>query len=59
MGADEIDHISDKETAENVEKLYGGAIDSEAIARAILHAVEQPDEVDVNEIVIRPAQQEM
>ena len=53
------DHISDKKTAENTEKLYGSAIDSEAIARAILYAVEQPEEVDINEIVIRPTQQEM
>lgn len=53
------EHISDKDTAENTKKLYGGAIDAEAIARAILYAIEQPEEVDVNEIVIRPTQQEM
>jgi len=30
------------------------AIPAEAIARAIAFAVEQPDDVDVNEIIVRP-----
>ena len=33
------------------------AIPPAAIARAIAFAVEQPDDVDVNEIVIRPTAQ--
>jgi NADP-dependent 3-hydroxy acid dehydrogenase YdfG len=33
------------------------AIAPDAIARAILFAIEQPSEVDVNEIVIRPTAQ--
>jgi len=33
------------------------AIPSAAIARAIAFAIEQPTEVDVNEIVIRPTAQ--
>ncbi|SFB94945.1 NADP-dependent 3-hydroxy acid dehydrogenase YdfG [Bacillus sp. OV322] len=32
-------------------------LDSEDIARAIAYAVEQPEHVDVNEIIIRPTQQ--
>ena len=53
------DHISDEEAAENAEQLYEIAINSDAIARAILYAVEQPEDVDVNEVVIRPTQQDM
>ena len=53
------EHISDKETADNTQNLYQGAIDAEAIARAIVYALEQPEDVDVNEIVIRPTQQDM
>ena len=30
------------------------AIPSEAIARAILFAIEQPADVDVNEMIVRP-----
>ncbi|MGB3212481.1 MAG: SDR family oxidoreductase [Desulforhopalus sp.] len=53
------DHISHEETAEKTKGLYQGAIDADAIARAILYAVEQPQEVDINEIVVRPTQQEL
>jgi NADP-dependent 3-hydroxy acid dehydrogenase YdfG len=30
------------------------AIPSEAIGRAIAFAIEQPDDVDINEIIVRP-----
>ena len=33
-------------------------LESEDIAAAILYAVTQPDRVDVNEILIRPTEQE-
>ena len=33
------------------------AIPAAAIARAIAFAIEQPDEVDVNEILLRPTAQ--
>lgn len=49
--------ISDSETAKNVDELYEMAIDADAIARAIVYAIEQPAEVDVNELIIRPTQQ--
>jgi NADP-dependent 3-hydroxy acid dehydrogenase YdfG len=39
--------------------LYNDAIDSDSIARAITFAIEQPGEVDVNEMVIRPTKQEL
>ena len=51
--------ISHDETAEGVEELYGVAIDADAIARAITYAIEQPADVDVNEMIIRPAKQEL
>ncbi|HEX2280298.1 MAG TPA: oxidoreductase, partial [Thermomicrobiales bacterium] len=33
------------------------AIDADAVARAIAFAVEQPKDVDINEIVLRPTAQ--
>lgn len=53
------DTISHEETAKGVNQLYSMAIDADAIARAITYAIEQPEEVDVNEMIIRPTRQEM
>ncbi len=49
---------SHKESSENVKEFYKQAIPSDSIARAIAYAIEQPNDVDVNEIVIRPTAQE-
>ena len=49
---------SHDESAAFVKEFYKGAISSEAVARAIAYAIEQPEDVDVNEIVLRPTQQE-
>ncbi len=51
--------ISHDETAKNIDQLYGVAIDADAIARAIAYAIEQPGDVDINEIIIRPSKQEL
>ncbi len=51
--------ISHEESAKNAEQMYGVAIDADAIARAIAYAIEQPSDVDVNEMIIRPAKQEV
>jgi NADP-dependent 3-hydroxy acid dehydrogenase YdfG len=51
--------ISDRDTAANMNDLYEIAIDADAIARAIAYAIEQPSDVDVNEIIIRPTRQEL
>ncbi|MEH2045563.1 hypothetical protein [Nostoc sp.] len=59
--------ITDKDTAAGINQLYAIAIDADAIARAILfergyanaYAIEQPGDVDVNEIIIRPTRQEL
>jgi NADP-dependent 3-hydroxy acid dehydrogenase YdfG len=49
--------ISDPDTAKGVDEMYKMAIDPDAIARAIAYAIEQPADVDVNEIIIRPTRQ--
>ncbi|MCG6138497.1 MAG: SDR family oxidoreductase [Nostoc sp. LLA-1] len=51
--------ISDEDTAARMNEVYTIAIDADAIARAIAYAIEQPDDVDVNEIIIRPTRQEL
>ena len=53
------DHISDQETKDNIDQIVKIAIDPSAIARAIAFAIEQPADVDVNEILIRPTKQEL
>ncbi len=49
--------ISHDETAEGVNALYELAIDADAVARAIAYAIEQPEDVDTNEIILRPTAQ--
>lgn len=51
--------ISHDESAKMAEELYGIAIEADAIARAITYAIEQPADVDVNEMIIRPTKQEL
>lgn len=49
---------SDKESLAFLAEFYKQAIPAEAIARAVLFAIEQPSDVDVNEIIVRPTQEE-
>ena len=50
--------ISDRDTATSTNAYYAKtAIDADAIARAIAYAIEQPMDVDVNEIIVRPTHQ--
>lgn len=51
--------ITDPNAAKAAEELYQIAIDADAVARAIVYAIEQPADVDINEIVLRPTAQEM
>lgn len=51
--------ISDPEASRNIDQLKQIAIEPEAVARAIVYALEQPQEVDVNEILLRPTAQEL
>ena len=50
--------ITDGDTASSVNQFYSVAMDADAIARTIAYAIEQPADVDVNEIIIRPTRQE-
>lgn len=49
--------ISDPDTKKRIDDFRKTAIAPEAIARAIAYAIEQPRDVDVNEILIRPTAQ--
>ena len=50
---------TDGDTTSGLNHFYSLAIDADAIARAITYAIEQPADVDVNEIIIRPTRQEL
>jgi NADP-dependent 3-hydroxy acid dehydrogenase YdfG len=50
---------SDPESAAKVKELYERqAIPADSVARAIAYAIEQPADIDINEIVLRPTVQE-
>jgi NADP-dependent 3-hydroxy acid dehydrogenase YdfG len=51
--------VTDPDVAERVQKLYTQvAIPADSFARAVVYAMSQPDDVDVNEILFRPTRQE-
>jgi len=52
-------HISVDEIKEGIKGILEIAIEPEAIARAIRYAISEPGDVDVNEMIIRPAKQEL
>lgn len=53
--ATELGHdISDDATKDYLVELRKTSLTPDAIARAIAYAVEQPDDVDVNEVIVRP-----
>ena len=49
---------TEPDTAERVRKAYEIAIPADSFARAVVFAVSQPDDMDVNEILFRPTRQE-
>jgi NADP-dependent 3-hydroxy acid dehydrogenase YdfG len=49
---------SEEATRQNLREFYKMAIPPDSIARAIAYAIEQPAEVEVDEIVIRPTAQD-
>jgi NADP-dependent 3-hydroxy acid dehydrogenase YdfG len=51
------EHISDPGAQSAMQTYRRNAIPADAIARAISFALAQPDDVDVNEIIVRPAAQ--
>jgi len=53
-------HITDEESAAGIQKFYEGyAISADSFARAVVYAMSQPDDVDINEILFRPTRQEL
>ena len=50
--------VTEPDIAENIRKIYEIAIPAESFARAVVFAISQPLDVDVNEIVFRPTRQE-
>ena len=49
---------SEEDTRKNLREFYKIAVPADSVARAIAYAIEQPAEVDVNAIVIRPTKQD-
>src|SRR5262249_39701826 len=49
---------SEEATREKLREFYKMAIPADAIARAIAYAIEQPAEVEIDEVVIRPTAQD-
>ncbi len=55
----ELQHgTSHEESVKGVTEFYKHAIPASSVARAIAFAIEQPADVDINEIVLRPTAQE-
>jgi len=54
-----VDSINDEESRAAVQAFYdnNGSISADAIARAVVYALEQPADVAINDIVIRPSRQ--
>lgn len=48
------DSISDEVAREEMRAFRRVALEADAIARALVYAIDQPDDVDVSEIVVRP-----
>ena len=51
-------HTLDRASRDFVAEFYKQAIPASSVARAIAYAIEQPADVDINEIVLRPTVQE-
>ena len=49
--------ITDPVVAERISKTYEAAISADSFARALVFALSQPDDVDINEILYRPTAQ--
>ncbi|TSB45422.1 SDR family oxidoreductase [Alkalicoccobacillus porphyridii] len=54
-----VEHITDLDAKQGADALYDIAIPPESIARAIAHAIGEPNDVATNEIIIRPTAQEL
>jgi NADP-dependent 3-hydroxy acid dehydrogenase YdfG len=54
-----LEHISHEETKKSTEGFGQIAISAQAIADAVAFAIGQPDDVDVNEMIVRPTVQDL
>jgi NADP-dependent 3-hydroxy acid dehydrogenase YdfG len=55
-----LDHISEPDIAESVRKRTESyALPADSFARVVAFAISQPEDMDVNEILFRPVQQEV
>ena len=52
------DSVTEPDIAEGIRNYYAIAIPAEAFASAVVYAMSQPEDVDVNEILFRPVSQE-
>jgi NADP-dependent 3-hydroxy acid dehydrogenase YdfG len=52
------DSITEADVQAGVKAFYEIAVSSDAFARAVVYALSQPDDVDINEILFRPTKQE-
>ena len=50
---------TEPDIAEKVRKAYEIAVPANAFPRAVAFAINQPEDVDINEIVFRPTHQEL
>ena len=48
----------DEASRKNIEEFYQQEIPADSVARAIAYAIEQPSEVEIDEIVVRPTVQD-
>ena len=54
------DSVTEPDFSERVHKFYAEiAIPADSFARAVVFAISQPEDVDVNEILFRPTRQEL
>jgi NADP-dependent 3-hydroxy acid dehydrogenase YdfG len=54
----DLKHTTSGTSQDAVMEFYKSAIPASSVARAITFAIEQPADVDINEIVLRPTAQE-
>lgn len=52
-----VDGITDPEVAAGMRAFYQSAISADTFARAVVYVIEKPNDVDINEVVIRPTSQ--
>lgn len=58
MASELADHITEADLHDSTHRFYDEtAIPADSFARAVAYAIEQPDDVDINEIVFRPTRQ--